>query len=111
MLYVITHHGYTISNKGRYSLLIYNPIKIKHSSVKFYLCFVRTRKKLDKYFKINRIRNKQIIDIKKIMEEEKVKLTDKESIAFLKFLFGIKSKWQEIKVKTSIIYLIFQARN
>ena len=29
----------------------------------FYLCFVRTRKKLDKYFKVNRIRNKQIIDI------------------------------------------------
>jgi hypothetical protein len=54
---------------------------------------VKTRKKLEKYFKINRIRNKQIIDIKKIMEEEKIKLTDKESISFFKVLV-----WNKIKM-------------
>ena len=54
---------------------------------------VKTRKKLEKYFKINRIRNKQIIDIKKIMEEEKIKLNDKESISFFKVLV-----WNKIKM-------------
>src|SRR6266403_126904 len=39
----------------------------------FYLCFVKTRKKIDKYFKVNKIRNKYVIDIKKILEEEKMK--------------------------------------
>lgn len=61
--------------------------------MQFYLCLVRTRKKIEKYFKINKIRNKQIIDIKKIMEEEKVKLNDKESIAFFKLLI-----WNKIKM-------------
>ncbi len=58
----------------------------------FFLCLVKTRKKLDKYFKINKIRNKQIIDIKKMMEEEKIKLLDKESISFFKVLV-----WNKIK--------------
>jgi hypothetical protein len=35
----------------------------------FFLVLCKTRKKLDKYMKINRIRNKYIIDIKKIIEE------------------------------------------
>jgi len=59
----------------------------------FFLCLVKTKKKLDKYFKVNKIRNKQIIDIKKIMDEEKIKLNDKESIAFFKVLV-----WNKIKM-------------
>jgi len=59
----------------------------------FFIVMVKTRKKLEKYFKINRIRNKQIIDIKKIMEEEKIKLNDKESISFFKVLV-----WNKIKM-------------
>lgn len=35
----------------------------------FFLVLCKTRKKLDKYMKINRIRNKYIIDIKKLLEE------------------------------------------
>lgn len=70
----------------------------------FFICLVKTKKKLDKYFKINKIRNKQIIDIKKIMDEEKIKLSDKESIAFFKVLV-----WNKIKMakeKSKDIYYI-----
>ena len=38
----------------------------------FFCVYVKTRKKLDKYLKVNHIKNKYIIDIKKIMEEEEV---------------------------------------
>lgn len=36
----------------------------------FYMVFCKQRKKFDKYIKINRIRNKVIIDIKQQLEEE-----------------------------------------
>ena len=36
----------------------------------FYIVFCKTRKKFDKYIKINKIRNKVIIDIKEVIEEE-----------------------------------------
>ena len=35
----------------------------------FYVVFVKNRKKLDKYIKINKIRNKSIIDIKQQLED------------------------------------------
>ena len=35
----------------------------------FYIVFVKNRKKLDKYVKINRIRNKTIIDIKQQLDD------------------------------------------
>jgi hypothetical protein len=37
--------------------------------MEFYIVFVKNRKKLDKYIKINRIRNKTIIDIKQQLED------------------------------------------
>ena len=43
----------------------------------FFCVYVKNRKKLDKYVKVNRIRNKYIIDIKKIIEEEEISF-DKE---------------------------------
>lgn len=36
----------------------------------FFCVYVRTRKKLDKYIKSNKIKNKYIVDIKKIFEED-----------------------------------------
>jgi hypothetical protein len=42
------------------------------SKMNFFCVYVKTRKKLDKYVKVNHIKNKYIIDIKKIMEEEEV---------------------------------------
>ncbi len=59
----------------------------------FFICFVKTRKKLDKYFKNNRIKNKQIIDIKKILEEEKIILENVEAVNFFKVLV-----WSKIKM-------------
>jgi hypothetical protein len=35
----------------------------------FYIVFVKNRKKLDKYIKINRVRNKTIIDIKQQLDD------------------------------------------
>jgi hypothetical protein len=35
----------------------------------FYIVFVKNRKKLDKYVKVNKIRNKTIIDIKQQLED------------------------------------------
>ena len=36
----------------------------------FFCVYVKTRKKFDKYLKLNKIKNKYIIDIKKIVEED-----------------------------------------
>ena len=38
----------------------------------FYLVFCKTRKKFDKYIKVNKIKNKYIIDIRKMMDEENI---------------------------------------
>ena len=37
--------------------------------MEFYIVFVKNRKKLDKYIKVNKIRNKTIIDIKQQLED------------------------------------------
>jgi hypothetical protein len=50
--------------------------------VSFFVCFVKTRKKLDKYFKINKIRNKYVIDIKKILDEEDIDVNNSYDMAF-----------------------------
>jgi hypothetical protein len=44
--------------------------------VEFFCVYCKTRKKVDKFIKVNRIKNKYIIDIKKIMEEEEVSFAD-----------------------------------
>ena len=38
--------------------------------MEFFCVYVRTRKKLDKYMKSNKIKNKYVVDIKKIFEED-----------------------------------------
>lgn len=40
----------------------------------FYIVFCKTRKKFDKYIKINRIRNKVIVDIKELIHENNIDL-------------------------------------
>ena len=37
--------------------------------MEFYIVFVKNRKKLDKYIKINKVRNKTIIDIKQQLDD------------------------------------------
>ncbi len=53
--------------------------------MQFFCVFVRTKKKFDKYIKVNAIKNKYIIDIKKIIEEEDIIDYDKEK-TYIKIL-------------------------
>ncbi len=64
--------------------------------------YVRTRKKMDKYMKVNRVKNKYIIDIKKIMEEEE--LTREEDKTYLKIV--VFNKIQQAIEKGKDIYYI-----
>lgn len=68
----------------------------------FFCVYVKTRKKLDKYIKVNKIRNKYIIDIKKIIEEEEITF-DKEK-TYLKII--IYQKIQQAIEKGKDIYYI-----
>lgn len=68
----------------------------------FFCVYVKTRKKLDKYIKVNRIRNKYIIDLKKIVEEEDIAF-DKEK-TYLKII--IFQKIQQAIEKNKDIYYI-----
>ena len=68
----------------------------------FFCVYVKNKKKLDKYIKVNRIRNKYIIDIKKIIEEEEISL-DKER-TYLKII--IFQKIQQAIDKHKDIYYI-----
>lgn len=70
--------------------------------MQFFCVYVKTRKKLDKYVKINRIRNKYIIDIKKIVEEEEISF-DKER-TYLKII--VFQKIQQAIEKNKDIYYV-----
>jgi len=68
----------------------------------FFCVYVKTRKKMDKYIKVNKIKNKYIIDIKKIIEEEE--LSDVEDKIYLKIV--IFNKIQQAIEKNKDIYYI-----
>ena len=68
----------------------------------FFCVYVRTRKKIDKYIKVNRVKNKYIIDIRKIMEEEE--LTKDEDRIYLKIV--VFNKIQQAIEKGKDIYYI-----
>lgn len=68
----------------------------------FYCVYTKSRKKLDKYIKINRVKNKYIIDIRKIAEEEEVDfLNDKKYLKILIF-----NKIQQAIERNKDIYYI-----
>ncbi len=68
----------------------------------FFCVYVKTRKKFDKYLKINKVKNKYIVDIKKIMEEEEV--TFKDDKTYLKIIIFNKIQ-QAIDRKKDIYYI------
>ena len=70
--------------------------------MEFYCVYVKTRKKLDKYVKVNRIKNKYIVDIKKILEEEEIDF-DKDR-TYLKIL--VNQKIQVAIEKNKDIYYV-----
>ena len=68
----------------------------------FFCVYVKTRKKVDKYIKVNRVKNKYIIDIKKIIEEEELDpIGDKTYLKILVF-----NKIQQAITKNKDIYYI-----
>jgi len=70
--------------------------------MEFFCVYVKTRKKLDKYIKVNRIRNKYIIDIKKIIEEEEISYDSEKT--YLKIIIFQKIQ-QAIEKKKDIYYI------
>ena len=67
----------------------------------FFVVYCRQRKKFDKFVKINRIRNKYIIDLKKLVEEEEIDPTDKTYLKIIIF-----NKVQQAIEKGKDIYYI-----
>lgn len=78
------------------------PTQMDETKMNFFCVYVRTRKKFDKYVKVNRVRNKYIIDIKKIMDEEEINFTSDKT--YLKILVFNKIQ-QAIDKKKDIYYI------
>ena len=72
------------------------------NKMNFFCVYVRTRKKLDKYSKLNNIKNKYIIDIAKIVSDEEVSFKDDKT--YLKILIFNKIQ-QAIDRKKDIYYI------
>lgn len=72
------------------------------NKMNFFCVYVRTRKKLDKYLKLNNIKNKYIIDIAKIVSDEEVSFKDDKT--YLKILIFNKIQ-QAIDKKKDIYYI------
>jgi hypothetical protein len=70
----------------------------------FFLTFCKTRKKFDKYVKVNRIRNKVIVDIKSILDDEKIDINCEDSMYYFKVL--IYKRIQNSIEKNKDIYYI-----
>lgn len=68
----------------------------------FFCVYCRTRKKFDKFIKVNRVKNKYIIDIRRIIDEEEVDF--KNDKTYLKIL--IFNKIQQAVDKNKDIYYI-----
>lgn len=70
----------------------------------FFVVFTKTRKKFDKYVKVNKLKNKYIIDIKKMMEEESIMAEDQDSMQYFKILV-YKRIMQAMEKEKDIYYL------
>lgn len=72
------------------------------ATMNFFCVYCKTRKKFDKYVKVNAIRNKYIIDISRIISEEEVDFNDDKT--YLKILIFNKIQ-QAIDKKKDIYYI------
>lgn len=70
--------------------------------MEFFCVYCKTRKKFDKFVKVNSVKNKYIIDIKKIMDEEEVDFNSDRT--YLKILIFNKIQ-QAIDKKKDIYYI------
>lgn len=73
-----------------------------NEKMNFFCVYCKVRKKFDKYIKVNKIKNKYIIDIKRIVEEEDVDFEDDKT--YLKILIFNKIQ-QAIDRKKDIYYI------
>jgi hypothetical protein len=70
--------------------------------MEFFCVYCKTRKKFDKFVKVNRVKNKYIIDIRRIVDEEEVDFNDDKT--YLKILIFNKIQ-QAIDKKKDIYYI------
>lgn len=70
--------------------------------MEFFCVYVKTRKKIDKYLKVNNIKNKYVIDLRKIQSEED--LDFKKDKTYLKILIFNKIR-QAIEKGKNIYYI------
>lgn len=70
--------------------------------MEFFCVYCKTRKKFDKFVKVNRIKNKYIIDIRRIVDDEEVDFNDDKT--YLKILIFNKIQ-QAIDKKKDIYYI------
>jgi hypothetical protein len=91
-------------NSNKYYVFTNQIVKYQYliKLMEFFCVYVKTRKKLDKYIKVNRIRNKYIIDIKKIIEEEDISFDVEKT--YLKIIIFQKIQ-QAIEKKKDIYYV------
>ena len=73
-----------------------------NNKMSFFCVYCKTRKKFDKFIKVNKIKNKYIIDIKKIVEEEEVNFDQDRT--YLKILIFNKIQ-QALERKKDIYYI------
>lgn len=83
-------------------ILIYIRHMNDENKMNFFCVYCKTRKKFDKFVKVNRVKNKYIIDIRKIMEEEEVDLVGDKT--YLKIIIFNKIQ-QAIDKKKDIYYI------
>ena len=65
--------------------------------MRFFVTFCKTRKKFNKYIKINKIKNKTIIDIKEFLELENIKYEDYKEYVNVLIYSKIKHSLQKNK--------------
>lgn len=73
-----------------------------NDSMNFFCVYCKTRKKFDKYIKSNRIKNKYIIDIKRLCEDEEIDF--EEDKTYIKILIFNKIQ-QAVERKKDIYYI------
>ena len=71
----------------------------------FYLVFTKNRKRFDKYVKVNRIKNKVIIDIKQQLDEYEIQLSQYEDYREYFNLLMFNKITQSIAKQKDIYYL------
>lgn len=76
----------------------------------FFLVLCKTRKKLDKYMKLNRIRNKYIIDINKMLDETEMTYQEAVDSDLFKVMI-IKRISMAIEKKKDIYYVPYLKEN